>query len=1019
MKRNLLLIIWLFSSYLLFGSGEPGKIGNDQVIPYNSKPAKFVNVQSPNDSEYLVWYYSTSPTFGFGIGISGSNSTTYQETEYLKKNRYYRRRNHWKVFITEGDSYSNIIKVTVQVYGGSIGSDQNICYNTIPSSILNVVSPDGGDGVYTYKWLKSTNNGASWEEIPLATSLSYVPNTPLTQTTWYKRQSISEVENIGESNIVKVNVYSEIGSGNIALDQQICYNGIPNPIVETSSATGGGGVYTYSWRKSVNGGTVWETIPNETNSYLNLPALAQSTKYKRIVSSGSCGTAESNIVTINVYPMIVSGVVGQNQSICYNTSPSSFTNINLPTGGSGSFTYQWKFSDNGGTDFSDIQGATGITYTESDKLVSERLYKRIEKNAGCESVESNTIKVTVLTQVNPGVVSNSQTICYLAQPSILTGTAPSGGNGSYTFQWQKSVDATNWDNIPGEIYENYTPQPLTQSTFYRRLTFTSSCGSAASNVVKISVHNQLLSGSIGSDHTICYGSTSNTINNLSNPSGGSISYILNWYKSEDNGNSWENLNVNTASLNSMMLSKTTQFKRVVTDALCGTASSAPVTVTVRNPLISGGIGSDQNIYTNTIPSKLIGDAPSGGDGVYSFKWRYSINSVDWFDIINSDNRDYQPSALTNSTFYKRVTNSFACGSVESNIVKITVYSSLFAGTLQSNQNVCYNGIPGILTSTDPIGGTGVYTFKWQKSPEGTNWTYIEGETNPTLLLNSHTSSMYYRREVTSGGVVVYSNSIRISVYPFISKPLTDVKNYYCSKSNVIVNVTNPSTYTYKWYNDSNGFLQDGRSITIPSFVENRDILVKAFDTNGCSSEAQEVNLRVDPIKASFTSDVNTVTVGNSVRFTNTSINRNYSRWNFYDGDIIFEDSPVHYYNVVNENSPKVFNVSLLVRSSGGCEDSVKIVNAITVTPLNTGLDSETLNTVSVYPNPSSDYVYVKSEVIISKINVYNVIGGLVKSESYNKSDVSLEVLNLKEGIYILEVTGEKGKVLGKYKVVKR
>ncbi|WP_315817188.1 hypothetical protein [Paraflavitalea speifideaquila] len=40
---------------------------------------------------------------------------------------------------------------------------------------------------------------------------------------------------------------------------------------------------------------------------------------------------------------------------------------------------------------------------------------------------------------------------------MLTGTAATGGNGTYAYQWQSSPDNTTFTNIGGATAQNYTP----------------------------------------------------------------------------------------------------------------------------------------------------------------------------------------------------------------------------------------------------------------------------------------------------------------------------------------------------------------------------------------------------------------------------------------------------------------------------------------------------------------------------------------------------------------------------------
>ena len=67
--------------------------------------------------------------------------------------------------------------------------------------------------------------------------------------------------------------------------------------------------------------------------------------------------------------------------------------------------------------------------------------------------------------------SSAQTICTGTTPAALTGSTPSGGNGSYGYQWQISTTSASggFSNIGGATSKDYTiPSALTQTTWYKR-----------------------------------------------------------------------------------------------------------------------------------------------------------------------------------------------------------------------------------------------------------------------------------------------------------------------------------------------------------------------------------------------------------------------------------------------------------------------------------------------------------------------------------------------------------------------
>ncbi|WP_300669224.1 choice-of-anchor J domain-containing protein [Soonwooa sp.] len=61
------------------------------------------------------------------------------------------------------------------------------------------------------------------------------------------------------------------------------------------------------------------------------------------------------------------------------------------------------------------------------------------------------------------------------------------------------------------------------------------------------------------------------------------------------------------------------------------------------------------------------------------------------------------------------------------------------------------------------------------------------------------------------------------------------------------------------------------------------------------------------------------------------------------------------------------------------------------------------NNLSIYPNPISDKLNLKSDIEISTVSIYSIDGKLVKEAKINAKEVSLEVNNLSSGNYVAVV----------------
>ena len=91
---------------------------------------------------------------------------------------------------------------------------------------------------------------------------------------------------------------------------------------------------------------------------------------------------------------------------------------------------------------------------------------------GCSGMASLTLTENAITTVGTITATGSTTICSGEIPGIINGSAGVVG-GAKTYQWQSSLNGTDWSNIDTAtgVLENYTPDsPLTQTTSFRRKT---------------------------------------------------------------------------------------------------------------------------------------------------------------------------------------------------------------------------------------------------------------------------------------------------------------------------------------------------------------------------------------------------------------------------------------------------------------------------------------------------------------------------------------------------------------------
>ena len=81
-------------------------------------------------------------------------------------------------------------------------------------------------------------------------------------------------------------------------------------------------------------------------------------------------------------------------------------------------------------------------------------------------------------------------------------TAPVGGTGNYTFQWQSSPDNNIWTDIPQATLTGYAPPVLTSNTYFRRTVISNTLDPVHSNSVLITVSPQITLAQLHDNITI-------------------------------------------------------------------------------------------------------------------------------------------------------------------------------------------------------------------------------------------------------------------------------------------------------------------------------------------------------------------------------------------------------------------------------------------------------------------------------------------------------------------------------------
>ena len=139
--------------------------------------------------------------------------------------------------------------------------------------------------------------------------------------------------------------------------------------------------------------------------------------------------------------------------------------------------------------------------------------------------------------------------------------------------------------------------------------------------------------------------------------------------------------------------------------------------------------------------------------------------------FSSGSGSFTISGLTGSPSVVAITSiAFTGGGCSTSLTgkttNVTVNPTLNSGTVGSDQtyNCSFSQNPTAFTQiTAASGGTGTFTYQWQSSTDNITFNNISAATSSTYDASTITQTTYYRRQVTSGGCVGYTNVITVTL----------------------------------------------------------------------------------------------------------------------------------------------------------------------------------------------------------------------------------------------------------------
>ena len=208
----------------------------------------------------------------------------------------------------------------------------------------------------------------------------------------------------------------------------------------------------------------------------------------------------------------------------------------------------------------------------------------------------------------------------------------------------------------------------------------------------------------------------------------------------------------------------------------------------------GGGGSGGMVFSNLdLPGidKVMVD-PSGGDDGFT-----------QFGTVNSDGVATDGDSTYFADTLALRLNGFLFNSIVSSV------------TGNPTDSICFGTLPPKILATKPIGGSGIYTYTWEKSYDNIVWLPYASTPDDSLKLDITTvepdgahigaDSVYFRRIVTSGALIDISKAVAIKIIPLITGNIAAYDTIICyGQTPLDLNTLNSvgggnGSYEYKWH----------------------------------------------------------------------------------------------------------------------------------------------------------------------------------------------------------------------------
>jgi hypothetical protein len=569
------------------------------------------------------------------------------------------------------------------------------------------------------------------------------------------------------------------------------------------------------------------------------------------------------------------------------------------------------------------------------------------------------------------------------------GEVPNG----YTYSWTGTSSGTSG----GGQGTNFTITNITQGNY---IISVENGGCSSSVSVTVGISNSVtptISITVDPSNEICEGENATFTANITN--GGDTPN----YQWQVNGT---NVGTNSPTFSSSSLTN----GQTVTCVLTSNNPCANPSIITSNGITINSSGVTPSIsiaasQTSVCSGESVTFTATSQNGGSNPIYQWQVNGTN----VGTNSPNFTSSSLTNGSIVTcNLTSNNPCANpsnASSNSVSITVNGLTPTISISSNTTSICSGETVVFTANITNGGL-TPTYQWQVN--GTNAGINAATFNTSSLTNGQTVTCILTSSeacILSNNITSNSISITVNTAQIPTISISSDKNEICTLTSVIftANVVGGTNPNLQWYEGNNAVGTNSNTYTTTT-LSNGEFVVCRLTTNDACSGATIQKMSNYLIM----SVIDKAVVSANANILTSLTSGNSYQWYDCATDQPIEGATNQVYTALQAGSYKV-KVEL-----DECSVFSPCFNVFYADLLEESLS----NDIMVYPNPTSSFINIESQDIESvKLRLING-QSILNVDNINSNNYKLNLENLANGIYILEISN-KNKLTTVKRVIKQ